>query len=112
MLPSQRAGPMLGQRRGPARAVLGTTGAVPGGRVRRAALQLDVGQSSTGSGGAQGNPLLAMYRKWTLQYKKDAEEAYAAANDYAEKTKMVADGVNAKDVSVQVKKKLKSPNSI
>lgn len=53
------------------------------------------------------NPLLAMYRKWTLQYEKDAEEAYGEARYYASETKKLAEKANAKDVGVKVRKKLK-----
>lgn len=53
------------------------------------------------------NPLLAMYRKWTLQYEKDAAEAYGEAISYADKTKKLAEKVNAEDMGVKVQKKLK-----
>merc|ERR1719506_1386736 len=48
-----------------------------------------------------------MYRKWTLQYEKDAEEADSEARYYADETKKLADKVNAQDMGVKVQKKLK-----
>jgi len=54
-----------------------------------------------------GNPLLSMYRKWTLQYEKDAVEAYAETEHYSEETQKLAAQANAKDRGVKVKKKLK-----
>jgi len=59
------------------------------------------------AGNAGGNPLLAMYRKWTMQYKKDAEEALGQASYYADETQKLADKANAKEMGVKVVKKLK-----
>merc|ERR1740130_1537771 len=52
------------------------------------------------------NPLIDMYRTRTLQYEKDATEAYGDATLYSEETKNLAAKVNAKDMKVQVQKKL------
>jgi len=63
------------------------------------------GDSSSNNGG--GNPLLALYRKWTLQYEKDATEAYGQAATYADETTALAAKANAKEIGVKVQKKLK-----
>lgn len=54
-----------------------------------------------------GNPLLAMYRKWTLQYEKDAKDAYGEAQYYADETQKLADKINAVDMGKKVQTKLK-----
>lgn len=38
-----------------------------------------------------GNPVVALYRKWTMEYQKDAEEAEKAAAMYADMTEKAAD---------------------
>jgi hypothetical protein len=48
-----------------------------------------------------------MYRKWTLQYEKDAADAYGQAAYYSEETKKLADAANAADLGKKVVKKLK-----
>lgn len=63
--------------------------------------------SEDASSSTKMNPLLEMYRKWTLQYEKDATEAYQATVHYAEETKKLADKVNAGMMAVKVQKKLK-----
>lgn len=55
----------------------------------------------------KGNPLLAQYRKWTLQYEKDAKEAEGAAAYYAGETKKLAHAITADQIGAEVKKKLK-----
>jgi len=54
-----------------------------------------------------GNPLLAMYRKWTLQYEKDATDAYNSATYYSDETKKLADSINANTMGAKVRKKMK-----
>jgi len=61
---------------------------------------------SSAADGLKGNPLLAMYRKWTLQYEKDAQEATSAAAYYAHQTKLLEEQVSAADVGDTMKKKL------
>lgn len=56
---------------------------------------------------SQVNPLMARYRKWTLQYQKDAEEALGQAEFYTAETKKLADKANLKDMQVLMQKKLK-----
>lgn len=72
----------------------------------RSSSVVDQTSKDAGSSGV-GNPLLAMYRKWTLQYEKDASEAYGETIHYAEETQKLADKANAKDIGVKVRKKLK-----
>jgi len=82
---------------------------VPTGALefRRSSLVDHTSQDAATSATSQGNPLLAMYRKWTLQYEKDATEAYGEATHYAEETKKLADKINAQDMGVKVQGKLK-----
>lgn len=62
---------------------------------------------SSAKGAVPGNPLLAMYRKYTMQYQKDAEEAYAQTAFYADETQKLADKVTTHDMGLKVQKKLK-----
>lgn len=77
---------------------------------RREALIKHASQENTANTGATsaGNPLLTMYRKWTLQYEKDAEEASSAAQYYAQQTKLLEESVNPEKIGEQVKKRLAS----
>lgn len=58
-------------------------------------------------GEARGNPLLAVYRKRTQQYEKDARDALGSAAFYTQEAKRVANEVNSQDMSLIVKKRLK-----
>jgi len=73
---------------------------------KRSSLATVDGTSQDAAQGA-GNPLLAMYRKYTMQYQKDAAEALAATEFYATETQRLADAANAQDLGVKVRKKLK-----
>lgn len=46
----------------------------------------------TREGARAGNPLLEKYRRWTLDYERDAREADAAAQKYASMTKAMSQG--------------------
>jgi hypothetical protein len=62
--------------------------------------------SSSSSSTAAANPLLSLYRKWTFQYEKDADEALGEAKFYADETQKLADKVTAKGEGIKVRKKL------
>jgi len=74
--------------------------------IRKSSLTAIDGTSHEAAQSA-GNPLLAMYRKYTMQYQKDAKEAYESAKHYSEETQKLADAANAKDLGVKVRQKLK-----
>jgi hypothetical protein len=56
------------------------------------------------SGG--GGSLLALYRKYTMQYQKDALEAYGAAKMYAEMTQQLSNSINEIEIQGRVKEKM------
>lgn len=66
--------------------------------------------AAAAAGASQVNPLLDRYRKYTLQYEKDAKEALGQATFYTAETKRLADQANAKDMELIVKKKLEFMN--
>jgi len=84
---------------------------VPSGALefRRSSLTDHTSEDHAASSGNRmlGNPLLAMYRKWTLQYEKDAVDAYGEAQKYEEETQKLADSVTAQTMAGKVQKKLK-----
>lgn len=101
---------------GPAPAVAAAPGPAPGPAPDRFVGAIDLrpmqapppggGAGGGGAGGGQGSPLLAMYRKYTMQYKEDALEAYAAAKYYAEATQALSNSLNEKEVQARVREKM------
>lgn len=73
---------------------------------RREALINQGTAANAGGGIGSGNPLLTMYRKWTLQYQKDAQEASSAAAYYAQQTRLLEEQVNPEAIANTVNKRL------